>query len=65
MLADSVRDLVEARPDAIVIVFSDHGPEERIDWVAPDDAGIQDRMANLFWARTPGGPTCSRTTSRS
>ena len=56
LLADAMRDLVATRPDAVVLVFSDHGPEELIDWTAPDDAGIQDRMANLFWARTPSQP---------
>ncbi len=56
LLVQTVREIVEARPDAVVVVFSDHGPEERIDLTAPDDAGIRDKLANLFWARTPGSP---------
>ena len=56
LLADAVREIVQARPNAIVIVLSDHGPEERLDFSAPDAAGTHDRMANLFWARTPGKP---------
>lgn len=54
LLADAVHELVAARPDAVVIVLSDHGPDERLDWWAPDEPGLRDRMANLFWARTPG-----------
>jgi hypothetical protein len=54
LLAGAVTQLVEARPDAVIIVFSDHGPEERLDWWAPTEPGVLDRMANLFFARTPG-----------
>ena len=53
LLADAVRGLVERRPDAVVLVLSDHGPEERLDWRAPGEPGLRDRFANLFWARTP------------
>jgi hypothetical protein len=53
LLGDVVKELVDTNPDAVVVVFSDHGPDERLDWGAPDQAGIKDRLANLFWARTP------------
>jgi hypothetical protein len=56
LLADTVRDLVAARPEAVVIVLSDHGVEERLDWWKPQDPAIHDRMANMFLARTPGKP---------
>ena len=48
------RQLVDADPTAVVLVLSDHGPEDRLDWWDPSPDGITDRMANLFWARTPG-----------
>jgi hypothetical protein len=54
LLADAAHEIVRARPGAIVIVASDHGPDERLDWSAPVEPGLHDRMANLFWARTPG-----------
>lgn len=54
LLAKAVHDIVTARPGAVVIVLSDHGPEERIDWWEPAEPGIRDRVSNLFWARTPG-----------
>ncbi len=54
LLADAVREIVGRKPDAVVIVMSDHGPEERLDWLSPDEPGLRERMANLFWARTPG-----------
>jgi hypothetical protein len=54
LLADTVGPLVAADPDAVVLVLSDHGPEDRLDWWDPSADGIADRMANLFWARTPG-----------
>jgi hypothetical protein len=54
LVADAVRNLVVLRPDAVLIVLSDHGPEERLDWWDPDARGLRERLANLFWARTPG-----------
>ena len=56
LLVTAARDIVEARPSAVVLVMSDHGPEERLDWWTPTEPGLRDRMANLFWARTPGHP---------
>ncbi len=46
--------MVAARPGAVVIVFSDHGPDELLDWDRPDTLGMDARFNNLFWARTPG-----------
>ena len=54
LLGNVMTDLVAARPGAVVILFSDHGPEERLDWWAPEEPGISDRLAVLFLARTPG-----------
>jgi hypothetical protein len=53
-LAAALTDLVDARPDAVVLVLSDHGPEERLNWLQPDPKAVADRLATLFWARTPG-----------
>ncbi len=54
MLAKTTADIVARDPDAVIIVFSDHGPDEHLDWWNPDDAGITERSSNLFAARTPG-----------
>ena len=54
LLVRSIGDLVEHDPDAVVIVFSDHGPDEHLDWSAPDATGLNERSATLFAARTPG-----------
>jgi hypothetical protein len=51
-----LRDLVQRDPGAVVIVFSDHGPEELLDWRQPGEPGLGDRFANLFLARTPDHP---------
>ncbi len=54
MLTQAVTQLVSAEPDAVLVVMSDHGPEEHLDWWAPDAAGINERTANLLAIRTPG-----------
>jgi Sulfatase len=56
LLTDAVRQLVDADPAAAILILSDHGIEDRLDWWDPSAQGIADRMANLFWARTPGRP---------
>jgi hypothetical protein len=56
LLVEAVRRIVTARPQAVVVVMSDHGPDERLDWDVPDEPGLSERFANLFWARTPGHP---------
>ena len=54
LVSDAVAKVIRAEPDAVVIVMSDHGPEEFLDWSAPNALGIWERSANLFAARTPG-----------
>ncbi len=54
LLEESVARLVASDPDAVVILFSDHGPDEHLDWSAPDATGLNERSATLFAARTPG-----------
>jgi hypothetical protein len=54
LLVDALRSIVVNDPNAVVVLFSDHGPEELLDWSKPDQLGMRDRLANLFWARTPG-----------
>jgi Sulfatase len=56
LLGPAITNLVRARPNAVVILFSDHGPEELLDWREPDEPGEGDRFANMFLARTPGHP---------
>ena len=41
LAARAIEELVSKRPDALVVVLSDHGPEEGIDWRIPDEAGTQ------------------------
>jgi len=54
MITDALKHIVAAKPSAVVVLLSDHGPEELLDWNAPSEPGLGDRFANLFWARTPG-----------
>ena len=54
LVTDAVAQLVSMDPDAVVIVMSDHGPEEHLDWWVPDAAGVNERTANLMAIRTPG-----------
>jgi hypothetical protein len=54
LLGNALEVVATADPDAVVIVFSDHGPEERLDWWSPDPAAVQQRHAMFFAARTPG-----------
>ncbi len=56
MIEPALRHVVTADPNAIVILLSDHGTEELLDWTNPAEPGLGDRFANLFWARTPGQP---------
>jgi len=48
--------LAGAGLDTVVIVFSDHGPETRLDKFDPQPDAIHERLANLFAARTPAHP---------
>ncbi len=53
LIGQALSDVVAARPGAVVVAFSDHGPDELLDWDRPDAHGMDDRFDNLFWARTP------------
>jgi hypothetical protein len=54
LLGDLLSDVVAARPGAVVLLLSDHGPDELLDWNHPAEPGQGGRLMNLFWARTPG-----------
>lgn len=41
-------------PNAIVVVFGDHGSGAGMDWSAVPDSDLAERFGNLFAARTPG-----------
>ncbi len=56
LMLDAVDVIETARPNAIILVMSDHGPDDHMNWYAPSDSAIADRMANFFAARTPGYP---------
>ena len=45
---------MEHDPSAVVLVFSDHGPEARLDWWRPDDQGMRERIANFVAVYAPG-----------
>jgi hypothetical protein len=53
-MVDGILDGVSS--SAVVIVFSDHGPETRLNWFVPEPEPIRERIANFFAARTPGHP---------
>ena len=53
LLVDVAGAIVHADEDAVVIVMSDHGPDELVDWSIPTEPGAAHRFANLFFARTP------------
>jgi hypothetical protein len=54
LLLEPLKAVIDARPNAVVIVMSDHGPFEHLDWFTPNRAGLDERSAILFAARTPG-----------
>jgi hypothetical protein len=54
LVAPAIAELAANRPEAVIVVFSDHGPEENMDWHHPTDEAAFERLANLFWTRTPG-----------
>ena len=54
MLIDSLTTVVRDDPTAVVLLFSDHGPDTRFNWAAPEEPGLGDRASSLFAARTPG-----------
>ena len=54
LLAEAISAVVAVRPNTVIILRSDHGPDELINWSNPAEPGLGNRFANLFWARTPG-----------
>jgi hypothetical protein len=54
LVGPALASIVAADPGAVIIVFSDHGPQQILSWSDPDDAGTKARRANRFAARTPG-----------
>jgi hypothetical protein len=56
LVGAAVAALVARDPGAVVILMSDHGPQEYFDPVSPSDDELNERSANLFAARTPGHP---------
>ena len=53
-IVDGIR--AGAGDDAVLIVFSDHGPDTRLNWFAPQATPVRERVANFFAARAPGRP---------
>ncbi len=56
LLAPAASEIVRARPDAVVILMSDHGPGVGIEKLVPTADGLAERSASFFSARTPGRP---------
>jgi hypothetical protein len=54
LLAPVLAEIVDADPRAIIILMSDHGPDERLDWSNPSEPGVSDRLACFLAVRTPG-----------
>ena len=54
LLARTLTLVVQADPEAVVVLISDHGPDSRFDPANPSQPGLGDRIACLFAARTPG-----------
>jgi hypothetical protein len=54
LVIQSLDELIRNRPDAVVIVMSDHGSAVHVDWDKPDRDALVDRTRVLFAARTPG-----------
>jgi hypothetical protein len=50
----AVERIVSADPEAVVIVFSDHGSRSRLNIHEPAASDFDEALANLFAARTPG-----------
>jgi hypothetical protein len=48
--------LIAADPEAVIIVFSDHGSGSHYDLRAASGNDLTERFATLFAARTPGQP---------
>jgi len=46
--------LIDNDPDAVVVLFGDHGSGVGMDWEDVPDSDLAERFSNLFAARTPG-----------
>jgi hypothetical protein len=51
---DAVDELIDTRPNAYIIIMSDHGSATGVNWQAPTRDQLRERVANLWGARTPG-----------
>jgi len=54
LVGEAVTSIAKLDPTAVIVVFSDHGPDAHLDWSRPDPHTVEERSANLFAARTPG-----------
>jgi hypothetical protein len=54
MLSRMADELVSLDPNSVILIMSDHGPDEHLDWWTPDARGVHERSANLFAYRAPG-----------
>jgi hypothetical protein len=54
MLLESVDRIRERDPEAVVVVFSDHGSAFGLDWADVAGSDIDERTANLLAVRSPG-----------
>ena len=54
LLTETANAIVRSDEGATIILLSDHGPEEAVDWSVPTEPGAAHRFANFFTARTPG-----------
>ena len=54
LVADALQEVVTRDPTATIVVFSDHGPEERLDWQDPQLGPMLERHATFLAARSPG-----------
>ena len=54
LVLEAVDRIVAADPSAVIVVFSDHGSESRLDWSDGTRSDLDERFGNLFAARTPG-----------
>ncbi len=46
--------LIREDPDAVIVIFSDHGPGLRLDFEHPDKTDMSERMSNFIALRVPG-----------
>jgi hypothetical protein len=54
LLGEAMERLVASDPEAVVVLFGDHGSGVGMDWSDVPGSDLGERFANLFAARTPG-----------